>query len=165
MATELSLYQLNQLKLDATKEAVDKLKIDAATINGLTVQTSVPLNAKFTDTIYSHPGTHPASIIEQNSNNRFVTDTQIQKWNNSAKLGHTHTKNEVGLGNVDNTSDINKPISTLTQNALTQKVNKSGDTITGELIVNNKIKAHELDLNGAVIKFNSITNSIDFIFN
>lgn len=34
-------------------------------------------------------------------------------------------KTDVGLGNVDNTSDANKPISTATQTALNQKVDKS----------------------------------------
>lgn len=43
------------------------------------------------------------------------------------------TKSNIGLGNVDNTSDKNKPISTATQNALNNKVSKSGDTMTGEL--------------------------------
>ena len=33
-------------------------------------------------------------------------------------VGHTHTKSEVGLGNVDNTSDAAKPVSTATQAAL-----------------------------------------------
>lgn len=32
--------------------------------------------------------------------------------------GHTHSKSEVGLSNVDNTSDLAKPISTATQTAL-----------------------------------------------
>lgn len=36
----------------------------------------------------------------------------------------TYTKAEVGLGNVDNTSDANKPISTATQTALNNKVDK-----------------------------------------
>lgn len=35
------------------------------------------------------------------------------------------TKSMVGLSNVDNTSDLNKPISTLTQNSLNQKANLS----------------------------------------
>lgn len=35
------------------------------------------------------------------------------------------TKESIGLGNVDNTSDLNKPISTATQNALDQKVNST----------------------------------------
>lgn len=39
----------------------------------------------------------------------------------AAPTQHNHTKNEVGLANVDNTSDENKPISTLTQAALDTK--------------------------------------------
>lgn len=45
------------------------------------------------------------------------------------------TKANIGLGNVDNTSDANKPISTATQTALDGKVSKSGDTMTGTLVV------------------------------
>lgn len=37
---------------------------------------------------------------------------------------HSVTKAQVGLGNVDNTSDANKPISTATQNALNNKLDK-----------------------------------------
>lgn len=36
----------------------------------------------------------------------------------AASLSHTHTKAVIGLGNVDNTSDLDKPISTATQAAL-----------------------------------------------
>lgn len=46
------------------------------------------------------------------------------------------TKTTIGLGNVDNTSDLNKPISTATQTALDAKVNKSGDTMSGNLVIN-----------------------------
>ena len=35
-----------------------------------------------------------------------------------ADISHTHTKAQIGLGNVDNTSDADKPISTATQTAL-----------------------------------------------
>lgn len=41
----------------------------------------------------------------------------------------TVSKADVGLGNADNTSDLNKPVSTATQNALNQKVNKSDVTV------------------------------------
>ena len=53
---------------------------------------------------------------------------------------HEVTAEQVGLGNVDNTSDLDKPISTATQTALNLKANaneyvkKSGDTITGPLV-------------------------------
>ena len=43
------------------------------------------------------------------------------------------TKSNIGLGNVDNTSDRNKPVSTAQQAALDLKVNKAGDTMTGAL--------------------------------
>ena len=36
---------------------------NAAKVNGLTVETAVPKNAKFTDTVYTHPASHPASMI------------------------------------------------------------------------------------------------------
>ena len=41
---------------------------------------------------------------------------------------HGTTKSDVGLGNVDNTSDIDKPISNSTQTALTSKQNSLGFT-------------------------------------
>ena len=45
------------------------------------------------------------------------------------------TKSNIGLGNVDNTSDANKPVSTAQQAALDKKVNKAGDTMTGDLAI------------------------------
>lgn len=36
---------------------------DSSTVNGHTVLSNVPANAKFTDTVYVHPETHPASMI------------------------------------------------------------------------------------------------------
>jgi hypothetical protein len=44
---------------------------------------------------------------------------------------HSVTKAQVGLGNVDNTSDLNKPISTAVQNALNLKANLASPTFTG----------------------------------
>ena len=55
---------------------------------------------------------------------------------------HDVTKAQVGLSNVDNTSDAAKPVSTATQTALNKKLDNSGDktfdgnlTITGNLTV------------------------------
>lgn len=48
-------------------------------------------------------------------------DTHISNKSNP----HSVTKVQVGLGNVDNTSDANKPISTATRNALNSKFNAS----------------------------------------
>jgi hypothetical protein len=40
----------------------------------------------------------------------------------------TITKSDVGLSNIDNTSDLNKPISTATMTALNTKISSSGPT-------------------------------------
>ena len=69
---------------DYTEEA--KAKVDA-----------IPENPEYTDTVYTHPSAHPASMITQDSARRMVSDTQIASW--------------------------------------TGKVDKSGGTMTGALIV------------------------------
>ena len=45
------------------------------------------------------------------------------------------TKAHVGLGNVDNTSDSDKPVSTATQTALDLKANLAGPTFTGTVVL------------------------------
>jgi hypothetical protein len=47
----------------------------------------------------------------------------------------TLTKSDVGLGNVDNTSDANKPVSTATQTALNLKANIASPTFTGTVTI------------------------------
>lgn len=47
----------------AEKLGKNDTAVNAAKVNGLTVETAVPKNAKFTDTVYEHPSTHPASMI------------------------------------------------------------------------------------------------------
>lgn len=44
---------------------------------------------------------------------------------------HSVTKTQVGLGNVDNTSDTNKPVSTAQQTALNLKANLASPALTG----------------------------------
>lgn len=78
------------------------------------VLTNVPLDAKFTDTIYTHPSSHPASMITESTTKRFVTDVEKTNWSSKtddttvdahiAKKDnpHTVTKAQVGLGSVSN---------------------------------------------------------------
>lgn len=53
------------------------------------------------------------------------THSQIDSHIGSTSNPHSVTKTQVGLGNVDNTSDAEKPISTLTQTALNLKLDAS----------------------------------------
>ena len=71
-------------------------------------------------------GTHEL-LIEKAHN-------QHTKGNFNSYVSGTATgisKTMVGLGNVDNTSDTNKPVSTATQTALDLKANLASPTLTG----------------------------------
>lgn len=85
------------------------------------------------------------------------TDPTVPAWA-KATTKPTYTKSEVGLGNVDNTSDANKPISTATQTALDAKaadsavVHKTGDeTVSGVKTFN--APANKSGTEQATIKF------------
>lgn len=54
-----------------------------------------------------------------------AVQTNLETHISNKSNPHSVTKVQVGLGNVDNTSDANKPISTATQNALNSKFNAS----------------------------------------
>ncbi len=54
----------NVLRFDQNKKiTTTPFGLQAPTYNGFTIESSVPANAKFTDTVYTHPSTHPASMI------------------------------------------------------------------------------------------------------
>jgi hypothetical protein len=60
----------------------------------------------------------------------IAAGTTAQYWRGD-KSWQTHDKASVGLANVDNTSDANKPISTATQTALDLKAPLASPTFTG----------------------------------
>ena len=72
----------------------------------------------------------------QGYNTRLTTaEVDISTHKASTENPHNVTKEQVGLGNVDNTSDANKPVSTAMQTALNAKANKvQEDWITPTLI-------------------------------
>ena len=63
---------------------------------------------------------------------------------------HEVTKAQVGLGNVDNTSDADKPVSTATQTALDEKVSKT-----------TKINGHALDTDITILKSDIGLGNVD----
>ena len=100
-----------------------------------------------------------SSILKTDSIGKVIKTTNLQDVE-YAPIVHTHTvsqitdfptfktiegqpiigagnidldKNSVGLGNVDNTSDLLKPISTATQTALNAKANVSGQVFAGAI--------------------------------
>jgi hypothetical protein len=94
------------LNIDGLQTALDG-KVDDSQ-----VLTNVPVGALFTDTIYTHPINHPPSIITQDANNRFVTDTEKSTWNSKQDLlGFTPeniiNKNQInGYAGLDSSGKI-----------------------------------------------------------
>ena len=61
-----------------------------------------------------------------------TVNSTITSHTSNTSNPHSVTKSQVGLSNVDNTSDANKPVSTATQTALNLKANLSGgNTFSG----------------------------------
>jgi hypothetical protein len=67
------------------------------------------------------------------------------------------TKSMVGLGNVDNTSDANKPVSTAGQTALDLKANLASPTFTGTVTTNNLTVSGNLTIDDNIIVLNNDT--------
>lgn len=85
------------------------------------------------------------TLYEQNENTNAFTDANLVKLNSVEVGAQVNTvtsvagktgavalvKGDVGLGNADNTSDADKPISTATQTALNDKAPLASPTLTG----------------------------------
>lgn len=95
----------------ATQTALD-LKVDKETGKGLSTN-------DFTDTLLSK-----LNGIESGAQVNTVTGVKGNSESTYRTGNINITKANIGLGNVDNTSDTNKPISTATQTALDAKVDK-----------------------------------------
>ena len=78
--------------------------------------------------------------IQRAKEAEMIITSNLSRHTSDYENPHHVTKTQVGLDNVDNTSDINKPISTATQNALNLKADANkylpltGGTLTGDLI-------------------------------
>ena len=72
--------QLAGYGIDGLMSASDKDKLDGIAENANN---------------YIHPTNHPASIVTQDANNRFVTDTLITAWNGKANAAHTHAQADI----------------------------------------------------------------------
>lgn len=79
------------------------------------------------------PNTVGEAQLQQNA----VTSDAIAPGavDSAALAPNAITKADIGLSDVDNTSDANKPVSIAAQSALDAKVAKAGDIMTGPLIV------------------------------
>ena len=108
---------------------------------------------------------HNVAISTPSNGQTLTYNSSTQLWTN-----HTLTKSDVGLSNVDNTSDANKPISTATQTALNLKQATitgaatsivSSDLTASKILVSNgsgKVSASSID--SANLNYLDATSSI-----
>ena len=88
-----------------------------------------------------------------------AVQTNLETHINNKSNPHEVTKDQVGLGNVDNTSDANKPISTATQTALNGKFSATeGNNL--KQIINDM---PELVVTGGSLRHNSDSVSLNLI--
>ena len=96
--------------------------------------------ASFTGDIVVDVAADVFRIFESGGTNRgaslTLTETVAGVGSKLYHQGFKPTKADVGLGNVDNTSDVNKPVSTAQAAADATKLNLTGGTLTGPLYPN-----------------------------
>lgn len=115
-------------------------------VNGKSLLSDIEITRLETLSNYTHPATHPAAIIIQDLNYRFVTDTEKATWDakqtnitagtnaqyfRGDKTWQALDKTVIGLSNLDNTSDLNKPVSAATQAIFDLKANLTSPSLTG----------------------------------
>ncbi len=91
-----------------------------------------------------------AQEILQNLQRTTVTGVKGDSENTYRTGDVTITPDNIGLGNVNNTSDENKPVSNAQRTAIDAKVSKSGDTMNGNLEMTNHSINNVLSVNGTV---------------
>ena len=123
----------DKTKLDGIEAGAEVNTVEPSDIANF--ETTTQLNARDTAnrSRSNHTGTQTASTIsgfdtEVENNTEVSANTTHRGQTNNP---HSVTKADVGLGNVDNTSDVDKPVSTAQQTAIDLLLPKTGwDNLT-----------------------------------
>jgi hypothetical protein len=99
---------------------VTQAQVGLGLVQNYGVASTAQAQAGTANNVYMTPALTAAAITSQIGN---AFNAHITNYSNP----HQTTAAQVGLGNVNNTSDLNKPISTATQNALNTKATSGTD--------------------------------------
>lgn len=136
-------------KIDGIEDGANKTTVDSALsstsvnpVQNKVVKSAIDgISTLVGDTSVSSQITNAIDLLDLS--NTYIAASQkgaasgVAELDSSGKVPSSQlnavTKSDIGLGNVDNTSDVSKPISTATQTALNNKVDK----ITGKSLSTN----------------------------
>ncbi len=117
-------------------------KSSATIIGEITKEDIVSLGIPAQDTVYTHPSTHPASMITESTTRRFITDTERTNWNDANSKKHEHTNKTV----IDKFTEVDgKPY-------------YNGEEIGGTVP---NLTGTSLTLGNYTLSYNAISNSLD----
>ena len=102
-----------QLELDSINTNLSSTQTDLSSFKEETNRNISDINSTITSEV-----TRINQELQTTTNNINTLDGKVDDHINNQNNPHNVTKEQIGLGNVDNTSDLNKPISTQTQTAL-----------------------------------------------
>lgn len=103
--------KLNGIQAGAEKNVV-------TSVNGQTGSITLDLG-----TDYTHPTTHPASMIVEDATHRFVTDTEKNTWNNKQNTLTAGTNVSIS-GNTISATNTTYPVATTSANGLMSAADK-----------------------------------------
>ena len=140
-----SIEQLDQ-------EAIKEIQLDGVAITPSDNKVNIPLASPSADGVMSSEDkTKLNKIVDTGDGTQYLTDNGTYV---------PLDKNSVGLGNVDNTADLDKPISTATQNALDGKVDKEeGKSLVADSLITKLEGLDDQDTIDAAIE--NVKNTID----
>jgi len=142
--------------------AVTDAKLAADAVTTAKILDGAVTSAKIADGTIVNADINASAAIAQSKIADLTTDLAAKAPLESPTFTGTVsgiTKTMVGLGNVDNTSDANKPVSTATQTALDAKASLSGATFTGSVEIDQNLTVDgNLTVNGTT--FNASSTSI-----
>lgn len=116
------ISRLDAIITSVTTEATARVNADTALQTNINNEATARANAD--NALQSDIDQVAADLVTETTarmNGDATNATDLTNHVNNTSNPHNTTKTQVGLGNVDNTSDLNKPISTATQSALDGK--------------------------------------------
>ena len=145
------------MKVDASGLETTTVTAKSAIINGVDITTYV--DTQVANLVNSAPEAlntldELAAALGNDANFATTVTNQIASKVDQTEFDkHTHTKADIGLGNVDNTADINKPVSTAQQTALDNLKSELSESIVSEstewtVVDDNGNVALKVDSNG-----------------